>query len=258
MDSHERAIKRSEMEQHNDPANRRRFVERTDRGHKAELDDHGALGQFKRTLRSEARGRVLDVCCGEARFAEVMLRHDSSVEYHGIDLSKVRVGEAGDRLGDDGNVVVGDAEYLPYEDGSFDTVVSSAALHHLPQWDDRAMDEIVRVLKPDGTLVFREPLKYNPFAYVFRRLAPGPCHTEHESPFDPNDFREVLDGRFESVDMTGHYIAALLFPFLDGLLPVDIPVSLTLGVYDVERKLIDNGAMRLATHSHGVAKSPRG
>jgi len=257
MDQRELEIKRDEMNQHNHPADRRGFADRTERSHKAILDDYGALGQFKRTLWEHAEGRVLDVCCGNARFADHLLDEDLVDEFVGIDLSSVRVAEAADRLGERATMLTGDAEYLPFDDDSFDVVISSAALHHLPQWDGQGLDEIVRVLTPDGKMVFREPLKYNPFAYVFRRTSPGPCHTEHESPFDPRELRRTLERRFETVDMTGHYIVALLLPFLDGMVPVSFPPSLSIKLYDVERKIIDNGGIRLATHSHGIAYRPK-
>lgn len=45
-----------------------------------------------------------------------------------------------------------DAERLPFEDASFDVVVSSLALHNIPSWQGRrqAVREIARVLKPGG------------------------------------------------------------------------------------------------------------
>ena len=52
--------------------------------------------------------------------------------------------------------VKGDALELPYGDGSFDCVIASEILEHVPQ-DDRAIDELVRVLKPGGRLAVTVP-----------------------------------------------------------------------------------------------------
>jgi ubiquinone/menaquinone biosynthesis C-methylase UbiE len=46
----------------------------------------------------------------------------------------------------------GDAESLPYGDGSFDLVIGHAFIHHLPV-PGAAIAEMFRVLKPGGTLV---------------------------------------------------------------------------------------------------------
>jgi SAM-dependent methyltransferase len=47
------------------------------------------------------------------------------------------------------------AEELPFEDGSFDCVVSTWTLCSIPEVD-RAMSEVFRVLKPGGRYVFLE------------------------------------------------------------------------------------------------------
>ncbi|WP_052666250.1 class I SAM-dependent methyltransferase [Nitriliruptor alkaliphilus] len=54
----------------------------------------------------------------------------------------------------------GDAEALPYEDGSFDLVIGHAFIHHLPV-PGKAIQEMYRVLAPGGRLVIAgEPTHY--------------------------------------------------------------------------------------------------
>ena len=53
-----------------------------------------------------------------------------------------------------------DAHNLEFEDESFDFVYGCAILHHLDY--NRALDEICRVLKPGGKILFAEPLGINP------------------------------------------------------------------------------------------------
>ncbi|MFN8225316.1 MAG: class I SAM-dependent methyltransferase [Mycobacterium sp.] len=52
--------------------------------------------------------------------------------------------------------VVGNALELPYDDGTFDVVIASEILEHVPA-DDAAIAELVRVLKPGGTLAVTVP-----------------------------------------------------------------------------------------------------
>lgn len=56
-------------------------------------------------------------------------------------------------LGDAVDVVTGDATDLPFDDSSFDTVVSTTMLHHVPTVaaQDRVLAEAFRVLRHDGT-----------------------------------------------------------------------------------------------------------
>lgn len=51
---------------------------------------------------------------------------------------------------------VADALTLPFRSGSFDRVIASEILEHIPR-DERAMSEIFRVLRPGGTLAVSVP-----------------------------------------------------------------------------------------------------
>ncbi|WP_241385660.1 class I SAM-dependent methyltransferase [Rhodococcus sp. CH91] len=51
---------------------------------------------------------------------------------------------------------VGDALALPYDDASFDLVLISEVLEHVPE-DERAIAELVRVLKPGGVAAVTVP-----------------------------------------------------------------------------------------------------
>jgi ubiquinone/menaquinone biosynthesis C-methylase UbiE len=49
------------------------------------------------------------------------------------------------------------AQSLPFPDATFDAVVTSLMLHHLPEQDRLpAVGELLRVLQPGGTLVIAE------------------------------------------------------------------------------------------------------
>src|SRR3981189_2000995 len=63
-------------------------------------------------------------------------------------------GEVPESAGAEG--VKGDALDLPYADGTFDCVIASEILEHVPE-DDRAIAELVRVLKPGGALAITVP-----------------------------------------------------------------------------------------------------
>lgn len=71
----------------------------------------------------------------------------------GVDLTEQGVSLTKERLALEGleaEVLVADAEHLPFADASFDIVYSYGVLHHSPE-TQRAVQEVHRVLRPGGT-----------------------------------------------------------------------------------------------------------
>lgn len=81
-----------------------------------------------------------------------------------------------------------DAHALDFPDGHFDAVFGTGILHHLDL--GRALAEIRRVLKPDGIMVFGEPLDNNPVGRVVRWLTPK-ARTADETPLRHADLARI-------------------------------------------------------------------
>jgi SAM-dependent methyltransferase len=94
-----------------------------------------------------------------------------------------------------------DAHKLDFPDASFDLVFGVAILHHLDF--ALAMQEIHRVLRKGGKIVFMEPLRHNPVARIVRWLTPH-ARTPDELPLGRSELR--LIGRNFEVD---HYYSEL-------------------------------------------------
>jgi len=96
--------------------------------------------------------RVLDLGCGNGRHAVYFARE--GFQAAGIDLSPQAVEWARDwaqRENLDIDFRVAGIEQNPFEDGSFDAVVSHGVLDHVPMETARkAAEEVRRVLKPGG------------------------------------------------------------------------------------------------------------
>jgi ubiquinone/menaquinone biosynthesis C-methylase UbiE len=109
--------------------------------------------------------RVLD--CGSGYgFVLRILRDLTNATIIGLDYELERVRETRAALDDDPRLshVQADAMRLPFADATFDYVVCSEVLEHLPD-DARAAREILRVLKPGGTCIATVPCQDYPVAW---------------------------------------------------------------------------------------------
>jgi SAM-dependent methyltransferase len=115
-------------------------------------------------LLGSADGRVLDAGCGAGRttialgraYKKIHIvdldRFDSDyIEGGGLKLLERNLSLAG--LTDRVSIKRGDLTALPFEDGSFDAVVSAHAIDHLGPQKEQGLREAMRVLKPGGRLL---------------------------------------------------------------------------------------------------------
>ena len=101
--------------------------------------------------------KVLDVGCGSGNLTLTAKRSAGRLgSVYGIDAAPEMIDVARMKAGQAGADVVFEVaviEELPFEDSTFDVVISRLVMHHLP--DDlkqMAFAEIYRVLKPKGTV----------------------------------------------------------------------------------------------------------
>jgi len=94
---------------------------------------------------------VLDIGCGTGQLLSVLGKQYPDAHLYGLDLAYNMSRHAAERLGRNAMLVNGDAEQLPFRDGSFDLVVSSSTV----QWIDNIdafFQQCHRVVRPDGYL----------------------------------------------------------------------------------------------------------
>lgn len=115
-------------------------------------------------LQLRSGDRILDVGCGEGRHT-IGAYLNADVEAIGVDLSEKDLQTAKERFADfeEKNnsrksllFQKADALALPFADNSFDKVICSEVLEHIPDYQG-VLAEINRVLKPDGLLAVSVP-----------------------------------------------------------------------------------------------------
>jgi len=158
--------------------------------------------------------RVLDLGCGFGRHAFEAARRGASVvaldagrdEVEGV-ASMFRAMVAAGELAEGSlhaTVVQGDALGLPFADETFDRVIASEVLEHLPD-DEAAMGELVRVLKRGGTMAVTVP-RFGPelvnwaLSDEYHNVPGGHIRIYR---------RSVLEGRLRAAGLvvTGHHYA---------------------------------------------------
>lgn len=112
------------------------------------LDDHHPRA-VRQAFPDLTGKRVLEVGCGRGFLLQVM--QGLGADAVGIDANPQAIATGVAR-----GMAVGDAENLDQPDASFDAVVSVHTIEHLPDLD-RALSEMVRVLKPDGRMLLVYP-----------------------------------------------------------------------------------------------------
>ena len=110
--------------------------------------------------------RVLDLGCGRGRHSHAFYWHDKALDVTMLDLSLEDLKSAVDGFIElppppqtpprSAVWCVGDAGRLPFADNSFDVVICSEVLEHLPDVD-AALDEITRIVKPGGRFALSVP-----------------------------------------------------------------------------------------------------
>ena len=147
---------------------------------------------FQQYLFASCPGRkVLEYGCGRGSHSFLLADHGAR-EVVGIDISEVAVRMAGERAQAENRTntsfQVMDCEQMEFESESFDLICGTSILHHLNL--TRAFKEITRVLKPNGSAAFIEPLAHHPALYLFRKLTPK-FRTPDEHPLTMRDLRLI-------------------------------------------------------------------
>ena len=114
--------------------------------------------QFFAPLALRTGLNVLDVGCGTGDFLRLLAPIVSPGKAVGLDLSETMIAEAGRRSVENLENLsfrVGSALELPFQAGSFDRVLATQVLLHVPDpW--KALSEMKRVLAPSGMMCIAE------------------------------------------------------------------------------------------------------
>ena len=161
-------------------------------------------------LLGDVKGKkILDVGCGTGSLAFYLAQEGANVI--GIDLSKSLIEHCRTQskiLGLSIEFKVMNAQIPDFEEGSFDIILGSRIIHHLPDIS-LFFKKCKEMLKKNGFVAFIEPLKKNPIVELNRKFFAPKERTIHEHPLFISDVINTgkIFGNLE------HYEFFLLSPF---------------------------------------------
>jgi arsenite methyltransferase len=152
--------------------------------------------------------QVLDVGCGRGLMLVGAAKRLTSGKAIGVDLwqqqdqannnsaatlENAAIEEVTERI----EVKTADMRQLPFPDSFFDVIVSSWAVHNLEAESDRhqALDEIMRVLKPNGSVVLADIVNQAEYAEYFDRQGMAKV-LRHNNPIRDAVLKTVSFGSF--------------------------------------------------------------
>jgi len=143
---------------------------------------------------------LLDVGCGTGQYIVPLAKR--KINCFGIDPLKSSIKRSQDHANSENvsNVplFLGNGEYLPFKDKSFNVVLCLSTLQHVVD-QKKTLDEIRRVLKNEGSLIIQIPTDRN--ASTFFRRMKTPSH--YTKGFNAKNIKIILEDNFEIQKMEG-------------------------------------------------------
>lgn len=145
-----------------------------------------------------AKGRVLEVGCGEGFFLAQLATQNSGLEMWGIDDDESRLEAASNRL-QNANLSSQDAAKLSFEDGYFDIAVCINVLFNMKsiEYVKETLAEMVRVCKKSGSIIFDFRNSMNPLLCIKYKFAKYYDDTVKELPlrtYSLSEIEQILNG----------------------------------------------------------------
>lgn len=106
-------------------------------------------------IRKEDFELLLDAGCGTAPMLSLLTEEYPDKKFVGLDLTPEMIERAKSKNLPNTELVVGDCENLPFEEGTFDIIINSQSFHHYPTPQD-FFNSVHKVLKKDGCLILRD------------------------------------------------------------------------------------------------------
>jgi len=124
--------------------------------------------------------RVLDVACGTGQWLEILANRCDESELFGIDRVPAMLNVAQQRIGQRATLVEADAVELPFDNGEFQLVTITNALHYFTDVDS-VLTEARRVLARSGSLIITDWCRDYFWMKLLNRVLPWTQHAHGQT-----------------------------------------------------------------------------
>lgn len=155
------------------------------------------LGEVRAAVAGLGAPRLLDLGCGTGALAERVLGVAPGAHLTCVDLSPRMAEAARARLAGRAEVLLGDAERLPFHDAGFDAAWCNDSFHHYPD-PERAAFQAWRVLAPGGALVIGDAWQPAPARAVMNAWLPRSREGDVRI-YSEAELRDILGAWFAEV-----------------------------------------------------------
>ena len=158
------------------------------------------LQRYRLASRHVDGKNVLDVGSGSGYGASYLQEWGAKATI-GIDVSSEAICYARERYSAPGlHFLIGDSENIPLDGKSIDVVLCFETIEHVHR-HDRALDEIVRVLRSDGLLMLSTPNRR--LASPGNNMGDPPGNKYHLREFTQDEVQDILGSHFKQVKIQG-------------------------------------------------------
>ncbi|NOZ23963.1 MAG: class I SAM-dependent methyltransferase [Planctomycetes bacterium] len=139
--------------------------------------------------------RMLDIGCATGKLLRKTGEKFAAASFEGVDIAPGMIKVASEKTQDDDryHFQVGNAaEALPFDDDSFDYVSCCHSFHHYPD-QESAAKEFLRLLKPDGKLLFVDSYINSVWGFMMHCVIIGTYEKFQVHHFKKNALKEFFE-----------------------------------------------------------------
>ncbi|MFQ6068772.1 MAG: class I SAM-dependent methyltransferase [Candidatus Bathyarchaeia archaeon] len=139
-------------------------------------------------------GRILEVGVGSGRVALSLMKELAS-QFIGLDLSKEMLKIAQKKMSpykQKFNLLLGDAEHLPFRNKVFDTITCISTLHYLPS-PQTSLEESSRTLKKRGVFVYGDVIMHEQDHNNFLDKLEKTISHAHVKYYRPSEMKKLME-----------------------------------------------------------------